>query len=69
MCSHDDSLRLQIVLFDEIRESSSVRKLRALMLGLQKSDAGRKILEKIGCRGHENGDEEKLAAITKWLAY
>lgn len=46
-----------------------VRKLRELMLGLDKSDAGRRILEKIGYRGYEIGDEEKLAAITKWLGY
>ena len=46
-----------------------VRKVRELMLGLEKSDAGRKILEKIGYRGYENGDEEKLAVITKWLGY
>jgi hypothetical protein len=46
-----------------------VRKLRELMLGLEKSDAGRKILGKIGCRGYENGDEENLAVITKWLGY
>ena len=46
-----------------------VRKLRELMLGLDKSDAGRKILEKIGYRGYETGDDEKLSVITKWLGY
>jgi phosphonate transport system substrate-binding protein len=44
-----------------------VQKVRALMLGLDKSDAGQKILEKIGYKGYESGNEQQLATLTKWL--
>jgi len=46
-----------------------MEKVRELMLGLDKSDAGKKILDKIGYRGYEIGDEKQLAVITKWLGY
>ena len=46
-----------------------VLKVRELMLGLDKSADGRKILEKIGYRGYEKGNEQQLATITKWLGY
>jgi hypothetical protein len=39
------------------------------MLSLDKSAAGEKILAKIGYKGYESGDEQQLAAITKWLGY
>jgi ABC-type phosphate/phosphonate transport system substrate-binding protein len=44
-----------------------VLKVRALMLGLDKSEAGQKILEKIGYKGYEVGDMQELAKLTKWL--
>jgi len=44
-----------------------VQKVRELMLGLDKSNAGRKILEKIGYKGYERGDERQLAILTEWL--
>ncbi len=46
-----------------------VQKVRALMLGLDKSEAGQKILAKIGYKGYESGDEQQLAMLTKWLGY
>jgi phosphonate transport system substrate-binding protein len=46
-----------------------LQKLRQLMLGLDKSDAGQKILAKIGYKGYESGDEQQLAMLTKWLGY
>lgn len=46
-----------------------VSKVRELMLGLDKSDAGRRILAKIGYQGYEAGDDQQLAALTKWLGY
>jgi len=46
-----------------------VRKVRELMLSLDKTDAGRKILENIGYKGYEIGDEQQLGALTKWLGY
>jgi ABC-type phosphate/phosphonate transport system substrate-binding protein len=46
-----------------------IRKVRQLMLGLDRSEAGQKILAKIGYKGYENGDEQQLAMLTKWLGY
>jgi ABC-type phosphate/phosphonate transport system substrate-binding protein len=46
-----------------------VQKVRTLMLGLDKSEAGQKILAKIGYKGYESGDEQQLAMLTKWLGY
>ncbi len=46
-----------------------IQKVRQLMLGLDKSAAGQKILAKIGYRGYERGDEQQLAMLTKWLGY
>jgi ABC-type phosphate/phosphonate transport system substrate-binding protein len=46
-----------------------LQKLRQLMLGLDKSDAGQKVLAKIGYKGYESGDEQQLAMLTKWLGY
>ena len=46
-----------------------VQKVRALMLGLDKSDSGQKILEKLGYKGYESGDPQQLAMLTKWLGY
>ena len=46
-----------------------VQKVRTLMLGLEKSEAGQKVLAKIGYRGYESGDEQQLAMLTKWLGY
>jgi len=46
-----------------------VQKVRALMLGLDKSEAGQKVLAKIGYKGYESGDEQQLAILTKWLGY
>jgi phosphonate transport system substrate-binding protein len=46
-----------------------VLKVRAVMLNLDKSEAGQKILAKIGYKGYEIGDEQQLAALTKWLGY
>jgi len=46
-----------------------VKTVRAVMLGLDKSDAGQKILAKIGYKGYESGDPEQLAVLTKWLGY
>ncbi|HMH18170.1 MAG TPA: PhnD/SsuA/transferrin family substrate-binding protein [Burkholderiales bacterium] len=44
-----------------------VLKVRAVMLGLDKSEAGQKVLEKIGYKGYEAGDAQELATLTKWL--
>ena len=46
-----------------------VNKVRDLMLGLEKTDAGQRILAKIGYKGYEAGDEQQLATLTKWLGY
>lgn len=46
---------------------TDLEKVRALMLGLDKSEAGQKILAKIGYKGYESGDEQQLATLTKWL--
>ena len=46
-----------------------VHKVRTLMLGLDKSEAGQKVLAKIGYKGYESGDEQQLAMLTKWLGY
>src|SRR6266853_3066144 len=48
---------------------TDVKKVRALMLDLDKSDAGQKILAKIGYKGYESGDLQQLAVLTKWLGY
>jgi phosphonate transport system substrate-binding protein len=44
-----------------------IQKVRELMLGLDKTDAGQKILASIGYKGYERGDEQQLAMLTKWL--
>jgi len=46
-----------------------VQKVRALMLGLDKSEAGQKVLAKIGYKGYESGDPQQLAVLAKWLGY
>ncbi len=46
-----------------------VQKVRAVMLGLDKSEAGQKILDKLGYKGYESGDPQQLAVLTKWLGY
>jgi ABC-type phosphate/phosphonate transport system substrate-binding protein len=48
---------------------TDVKTVRALMLGLDKSDAGEKILAKIGYKGYESGDPQELAVLTRWLGY
>jgi phosphonate transport system substrate-binding protein len=48
---------------------TDMEKVRALMLGLDKSDAGQKILAKIGYKGYETGDPQQLAVLAKWLGY
>jgi len=48
---------------------TEMEKVRALMLGLDKSDAGQKILAKIGYKGYESGDPQQLAVLAKWLGY
>jgi len=46
-----------------------VQKVRDLMLSLDKTDAGQKILATIGYKGYESGDEQQLAMLAKWLGY
>ncbi len=46
-----------------------VQKVRDVMLSLDKTDAGQKILANIGYKGYESGDEQQLATLTKWLGY
>jgi phosphonate transport system substrate-binding protein len=48
---------------------TDVEKVRALMLGLDKSEAGQKILAKIGYKGYESGDPWQLFVLAKWLGY
>jgi ABC-type phosphate/phosphonate transport system substrate-binding protein len=48
---------------------ADVKTVRAVMLGLDKSDAGQKILAKLGYKGYESGDPQQLAVLTKWLGY
>ncbi len=48
---------------------TDLEKVRALMLGLDKSEAGQKILAKIGYKGYESGDPQQLALLAKWLGY
>src|SRR6266545_3455090 len=48
---------------------ANLEKVRAMMLGLDKSEAGQKILAKIGSKGYESGDPQQLAVLTKWLGY
>src|SRR6267378_39164 len=49
--------------------ATDLEKVRALMLGLDKSEAGQKILAKIGYQGYEGGDPQQLAVLAKWLGY
>jgi len=44
-------------------------KVREVMLNLDKTDSGRKILEKLGYKGYESGDYQQIAVLTKWLGY
>jgi len=46
-----------------------LQKVRAVMLGLDKSESGQKILTKLGYKGYESGDPQQLAVLTKWLGY
>src|SRR6266699_7312241 len=46
-----------------------LRKVRTVMLGLEKSEAGQRILDKLGYKGYESGDPQQLAVLTKWLGY
>jgi ABC-type phosphate/phosphonate transport system substrate-binding protein len=48
---------------------ADVEKVRAVMLGLDKTEHGQKILAKLGYKGYETGDPQQLATITKWLGY
>ena len=48
---------------------ADVEKVREVMLGLENSEAGKKILAKLGYLGYTTGDEQKLAVITQWLGY
>jgi phosphonate transport system substrate-binding protein len=48
---------------------SDIEKVRAVMLNLDKSESGQKILAKLGYKGYESGDAQQLASITKWLGY
>ena len=48
---------------------ADVEKVRAVMLGLDKSESGQKILAKLGYKGYESGDPQQLASLTKWLGY
>ena len=48
---------------------SDIEKVRAVMLNLDKSESGQKILAKLGYKGYESGDPQQLAALTKWLGY
>jgi len=48
---------------------ADVEKVRAIMLGLDKSESGQKILAKLGYKGYESGDAQQLASLTKWLGY
>lgn len=48
---------------------AEVEKVRGVMLGLEKSEAGQKILAKLGYKGYETGDPQQLATLTKWLGY
>jgi phosphonate transport system substrate-binding protein len=48
---------------------ADVEKVRAIMLGLDKNEAGQKILTKLGYKGYESGDPQQLVALAKWLGY
>ncbi len=48
---------------------TDLEKVRALLVGLDKSAAGQKILAKIGYKGYESGDLQQLAVLTRWLGY
>jgi ABC-type phosphate/phosphonate transport system substrate-binding protein len=48
---------------------ADIEKVRAVMLNLDKSESGQKILAKLGYKGYESGDPQQLAALTKWLGY
>jgi len=48
---------------------ADIEKVRGVMLGLEKSEAGQKILAKLGYKGYEAGDPQQLASLTKWLGY
>jgi len=48
---------------------ADIEKVRAVMLGLDKTEHGQKILAKLGYKGYEAGDPQQLATLTKWLGY
>jgi ABC-type phosphate/phosphonate transport system substrate-binding protein len=48
---------------------ADIEKVRSVMLGLDKTEAGQKILAKLGSKGYETGDLQQLASLTKWLGY
>jgi phosphonate transport system substrate-binding protein len=48
---------------------ADIEKVRTVMLGLEKSEQGQKILAKLGYKGYETGDPQHLASLTKWLGY
>jgi ABC-type phosphate/phosphonate transport system substrate-binding protein len=48
---------------------ADIEKVRAVMLNLDKSESGQRILAKLGYKGYESGDPQQLAALTKWLGY
>ena len=48
---------------------ADIEKARAVMLSLDKTEHGQKILAKLGYKGYETGDPQQLAILTKWLGY
>src|SRR5262249_17416467 len=48
---------------------ADIEKVRAVMLSLDKSEHGQKILAKLGYKGYETGDPQQLATLTKWLGH
>src|SRR5215831_17791547 len=48
---------------------TDIEKVRAVMLSLDKTEHGQKILAKLGYKGYEAGDPQQLATLTKWLGY
>ena len=48
---------------------ADIEKVRTVMLNLDKTEHGQKILAKLGYKGYEAGDPQQLATLTKWLGY
>src|SRR5262249_37147303 len=51
------------------KSDADIAKVRAVMLSLDKTEHGQKILAKLGYKGYEAGDPQQLATLTKWLGY